>query len=231
MRALAVSALGLALLLGSAWAEEIRGAPLGVAPAPNQESSERPQVPSDLDESKFGTPSRVIPDDEWRFLKETEDQAGKPIETRKGTFLRVPFSKLSGFEYHDPAPYTARNWEAEGGAPKERIPDEVRELSDERVMVAGFMVPLAFDRRGNVEAFALSQDLLFCCYGIPPAMHEWIMVTVEEGARVTYIKDTPIAVFGKLEVGEELDDGYVLSMYRMEAVEVAELREVVRRSR
>jgi hypothetical protein len=216
---------------GAAWTEEVRGAPLGAAPPAPVETEEAPKLPSDLAESEWGEPLRTIPDEQWQFLKETEEQAGKPIETRKGTFLRVPFSKLSSFDYHDPAPYTARTWEAEGGAPKERIPEEVRDLDGGRVMIAGFMVPLAFDRRGNVEAFALSQDLLFCCYGIPPAMNEWIMITVESGVPVTYMKDTPIAVFGKLDVGEQLDDGFVLSMYRMEAVEVTDLREAVRRSR
>lgn len=225
------TAIAILLLAGASWSEEIRGAPLGAAPPPAEDTPGAPQLPSDLDESQLGEPSRVIPDEEWQFLKETEEQAGKPIETPKGTFLRVPFRKLSGFEYHEPAPYTARNWEAEGGPPEERIPGEVRELDGERVMIAGFMVPLAFDRRGNVEAFALSQDLLFCCYGIPPAMHEWIMVTVEEGVRAAYIKDTPIAVFGSIDVGEELDDGFVLSVYRMDALEVTELREAVRRSR
>jgi hypothetical protein len=215
---------------GAAWSEEVRGAPLGAAP-PAAETEAAPTLPSDLDPSELGPPTRTIPDEQWQFLKEVEEQAGKPVETRKGTFLRVPFRTLSSFEYHDPAPYTARTWEAEGGPPADRIPEDVRKLGGERVMIAGFMVPLAFDRRGNVEAFALSQDLLFCCYGIPPAMHEWIMVAVEEGVQVTYLKDSPIAVYGQLDVGEELDDGFVLSMYRMEAVEVIELREAVRRSR
>lgn len=230
---------GLVAAVGSAAASdagEVRGAPLGAPPpavdAPH-DSISRPVPPGadSADIEGLGPPTRVIPEGAWAFLQEIEEKAGETIETRQGSFVRVPFRQLSGYEYHLPNPYTARVWEADGGAPETRLPEEVRALHGENVMVAGFMVPLSFDRRGNVRAFALSQNLLFCCYGIPPAMNEWVMVEVVEGVEVAYRKDVPVAVFGPLDVGEELDDGYVLSIYRLSATEVTELQEAVRRGR
>ncbi|MEM6296640.1 MAG: DUF3299 domain-containing protein [Myxococcota bacterium] len=142
--------------------------------------------------------------------------------TEDGAYLRVPMSLLSGFAY-DPKPHPPGAAALGIPAPQEPVPDEILALDGKTVALVGFMVPLDVDR-GGVKTFVLSQNRSYCCYGIKPALNEMVLVQMGEGRRAPFLKDTPIAVLGKLAVSEQREGGVVLSLYRLEANTVTTLR-------
>ena len=79
-----------------------------------------------------------------------------------------------------------------------------------------FESALAFDRDG-VSQFALVNDPLNCCFGATPQLNHWIDVTLPEGERTAFYSLDPVAVYGRLEVGESFEDGFVISLFRMRA--------------
>ena len=121
----------------------------------------------------------------------------------------LEFTFLTSFEYPDLVELDAEE------APPE-VPEDVTELDGEMIAIEGFMNPLAFDREG-VSQFALVNDPLNCCFGATPNMNHWIDVTLPEGERTAFYSLDPVAVYGKLEVGEAYEDGFVVSLFRMRA--------------
>ena len=94
------------------------------------------------------------------------------------------------------------------------IPEEVRQWDGKKVGITGFMNPVRFDREG-VSEFLLVKDILGCCFGATPRMNHWIRVRMREGERAKFYAYDELTVFGALEVSEEIEDGYVMSVYRM----------------
>ena len=94
------------------------------------------------------------------------------------------------------------------------IPAEVRAWDGKTVGITGFMNPVRFDREG-VSEFLLVKDILGCCFGATPKMNHWIRVRMREGERAKFYAYDELTVYGELEVSEELEDGYVMSIYRM----------------
>ena len=121
----------------------------------------------------------------------------------------IEFGFLTSFEYPDLVELDAEE------APPE-LPSDISELDGELIAIEGFMNPLAFDREG-VSQFALVNDPLNCCFGATPAMNHWIDVTLPEGERTAFYSLDPVAVYGRLEVGESFEDGFVISLFRMRA--------------
>jgi hypothetical protein len=146
-----------------------------------------------------------------------------------GQHLKVTIGLLASYEYEvaDPAKLrAARNVKEVLG---DQIPERIRGLDGKKVLIVGFMVPIDVDRRGNVTSFALTQNQSFCCYGIPPGLTELVVVDMAEGKSAPYSYDIPVGVYGTMNVGEEIDDGYILSLYRVIATEVIDVRELMRR--
>ena len=119
----------------------------------------------------------------------------------------LDFSLLGEFEY----PVYVKLKE---GEELPEIPEEVRALDGKDVVITGFMNPVRFDREG-VSEFLLVKDILGCCFGATPRMNHWIRVRMKEGERAKFYAYDQLTVLGKLEVSEELEDGYVMSIYRM----------------
>lgn len=123
---------------------------------------------------------------------------------------RVSFDHLASFEYVEPARL--------GGIPTDSafstIPKHIRELDGHRVSVDGFMMPLDFE--GGVRTFILNASYDMCQFGAPSIPNQRIDVTMVDDRRTIYTH-TPIRVFGTLEVGEEYQDGHLVSIYRMKA--------------
>jgi hypothetical protein len=55
-----------------------------------------------------------------------------------------------------------------------------------------------------------------CYFGAPVRMNEWILVRMKGGKRAKFTH-LALNVKGKLEVGEEMKNGRVASLYRLEA--------------
>jgi len=212
---------------------EIKGAPLGESGAAPVDAA-----PADSDEvdTTGMTPIRTIPKESWDMLEKLEGKPANPEDlynfskTKDGKFYKVSFGALGSYEYKIPDPDELREAEDPAKVIGDQIPEPLKKLDEQEVVIVGFMVPIEVTREGEVKSFALTQNQSFCCFGVPPGMNEWLMVKMEEGHTAEFTLDLPVAAFGKLQVGEEVEDGYVMSVYRMGATEVIDAQELIRRT-
>lgn len=112
-------------------------------------------------------------------------------------YEKVGFQALGGFKYEPK---------------KSQLPESVTRYHGKKVSIDGFMVPVDMDKDG-VSSFVLVKDQMMCCYGATPALNEWVFVSLAKRAPVAM--DQPITVYGDLQVGEDVQDGEVISLYRM----------------
>lgn len=150
-------------------------------------------------------------------------------KTQNGEYFKVSFSDLGSYKYTEPDPDTVKKMLNPDTAPQSQIPKKIKRLNQEKVVVVGFMVPLQVTRDEYVTLFALTQNQSYCCYGVAPALNEWIMVTVPSSVKVKPNMDTPVAVFGTMEVGEDVKDDYVMSIYRMNVLQVMDASQLAAR--
>ncbi|HLX63588.1 MAG TPA: DUF3299 domain-containing protein [Planctomycetota bacterium] len=141
-----------------------------------------------------------------------------PVEAKSGDgdFLPVTFSTLSSYYYELPSaddPVTKT-------APKDQIPQPIKSLNGKKVAIQGFMVPTDL-KNGKTTRFLLVKDQSLCCFGRMPRMNEWVSVTMKPGKAARVIQDQPVTVFGNIAVGEDMDKGEVLSIYRVDSEDVA----------
>ncbi len=125
-------------------------------------------------------------------------------------YQRVSFNTLSNYEYElpdplDPKPVSVANV----------IPASVKALHGKMVSVDGFMLPLDLNQEG-VSLFMLNASIDMCYFGAPVRMNEWILVRMKAGKRAKFTH-LGMIVKGRLEVGEEMKNGRVASLYRLEA--------------
>lgn len=111
-------------------------------------------------------------------------------------YERVDWKRIGSFPYH------------EGVA----LPVEITDLDHENVGVAGFMLTLGDP--DDIREFILVESLWGCCFGTVPDVNQSILVRMKGDARVEYTA-APILVTGAFEVGEERQQGYVASLYRV----------------
>lgn len=110
---------------------------------------------------------------------------------------------------------TLGNWTyIEGKTP---IPDEVKSFDQKYVEMSGFMMPLT--QTDKITEFMFIQALWNCCYGKAPAVNHVVMVKMKDGQSVKFYPE-PIRVRGTFQVGETRDEGYLLSLYQLEADEI-----------
>lgn len=210
---------------------ELRGAPLNAPPAvtPDTPEGENP-------ETQGLQRIRTIPKASVDLMQQLEGAQPKTPDdivfekTKNGKFTKVTFSALGSYQYEVPDPDIIRTSADPTKPPKDQIPAKIKALNGEEVIVVGFMVPIEITREGKVKSFALTVNQTFCCFGVPPAMNEWVMVEMEEGKTAPYTMDIPVAAYGKFAVGEEIEDGYVLSIYRMTSHEVIDVHELLKRT-
>jgi hypothetical protein len=109
---------------------------------------------------------------------------------------RVSWNQLGGFPYQ------------EGGS----VPSEVLALHGRRVGLPGFM--LSSSDTAFPGEFILVESLWGCCFGSVPDVNQTILVRGRLGAAVDYTSG-PLVVTGVLEVGEQRQQGFVSSLYRV----------------
>lgn len=193
-----------------------------------------PDAPAPADEGLDGpegmTPMMTISPENQALLDayKGEDSAELVFsKTKDGVYSKVTFTQLASFDYLMPERKAILAL-GEGGKPENQVPAPLAALDAQPVVVVGYMVPVDINAQGEIKSFALTENQLFCCYGIPPAMNEWVMVEMEEGMSAEFFDNMPVAAFGTLEVGEEILDGYVMSLYRMTSNRVVEIRELLK---
>ncbi|MEK7466842.1 MAG: DUF3299 domain-containing protein [Planctomycetota bacterium] len=124
----------------------------------------------------------------------------------------VLYSTLASFTYVIPQ----KRKEGDTTKRPEQVPETIRALNGRQVCVVGYMLPTVWDE-DRITEFLLMRNIPQCCFGLAPAVNEWIVVTMDEEAGAPEHKLTPTAVEGVLEVGELEVDGWVQSVYRMKA--------------
>jgi hypothetical protein len=132
---------------------------------------------------------------------------GSALNEALRSHVRLSFSSLSGFEYHP-------------GMSKAQLPAEVRAAEGRRVAIYGFMLPIDVNSDG-VSTFLLNSNFDMCMYGMTAGgPHQWVAVQMVDGKRAPFTH-MPLFVFGTLDIGEQRQNGRVMSMYRLRADKVA----------
>lgn len=127
--------------------------------------------------------------------------------------LDLTFDDLASYRYEYPE---------DGKNPKkDQIPAKVLGLDGKRIAIKGFMIPLKNDGE-NVVEFVLVRNQNACCFGIVPAMNEWIHVKMDPEQVAPYAIDIPITVFGELDIGEAYENELLMSIYRLQSNRVVE---------
>jgi hypothetical protein len=125
------------------------------------------------------------------------------VVPKPGEFMEMPIKQLGNFDY-----------DAEHGG---NIPTDVVNLTGSMLRTRGYMVPL--DQAENISEFALVPSLFACCFGQPPQVQHTIVVHLPPGKAVSYYPDE-LQVEGKLTVDERKDEGYIVSIFDLEAKSV-----------
>lgn len=226
------AALAFAVLPSAAQKDggEIKGAPID-APAEASADGSSAQ-PGGAPQGQ--TLGKALPQASLDLLQKAEGDAAKdPMKfekTKDGKYLKVTFNALGSFPYEVPDPDAILASPTPNKPLKDQIPAKLKELNTQPAVVVGFMVPVEVDNKGGVKSFALTQNQMYCCFGVPPSMNEWVMVNVQ-GEPAKYYSDMPVAAFGTLEVGEEFEDGYVMSVYRLKCEKIMDVRELLQQSK
>jgi hypothetical protein len=122
---------------------------------------------------------------------------------KPGVIADMDIKELGNFEY-----------DAEKGG---NIPADVLALSGSKLRLRGFMIPV--DQAENITQFALVPSLFACCFGQPPQIQHTIVCKAPPGKAVGYYPDE-IQVEGTLIVKEEKDDGFIVSVFELDASSV-----------
>ena len=145
--------------------------------------------------------------------------AAMTITKNKQTYDVIPFSRLF-FKYQPPMDIE----HADGTITKKsdkpmEMPADIRAFHGKQVAIKGFIMPLDSDGE-RVKSFLLVDQLVTCLFCQGLGMDQWVMVNVNNPKGVK-IKDedyeSPITVYGTIDIGEKQEDGLVVSIYRMTA--------------
>lgn len=139
-------------------------------------------------------------------------------------YASVEWNTLSQNEWYAPLPNEPVNQEK---LEKNKIPDAVKALNGQKVSIAGFMLPVKVDDDNQVTQFAINGNQDLCYYGAPTEVDDWIVVQMKPGKKAPF-SHRPITIYGTLEVGEEYQEGELVSVYRMEADAVATDKGIVK---
>ncbi len=128
------------------------------------------------------------------------------IARRDGLLVKLSFATLKSWTY------------IEGKTP---IPDYIQKFDGLKVEMAGFMMPLTQTK--DITEFLLMPALFGCCYGSAPTVNHIVLVKITRGGTTDFVSG-PISVRGVFHAGEARENGYLVSLYRLDAEEVAEFK-------
>lgn len=131
-------------------------------------------------------------------------EARKPIPAPKaGQVTDILIKDLGNFDY-----------DIEKGG---NIPPDIKALNGTKFRTRGYMIPL--DQAESITEFALVPSLFACCFGQPPQIQHTLVVHCPKGKAVSYFPEE-ITVEGTLKVEEKKDDGYIISIFEINASSV-----------
>jgi len=133
-----------------------------------------------------------------------------------GEYQALGFDKLAGFNYAVPE-YAGTNKPA---APDtNQIPATVKAFDGKLVALKGFMLPLKVEQ-GKVTEMLLMRDQSMCCFGSVPKINEFVTVKMVGGGTKA-VMDQAITLYGRLRVGEFMENGYLLGIYQLDGEKAA----------
>lgn len=136
--------------------------------------------------------------------------AGAPNST-DAKYQDLGFDKLAGFNYVVPE---------YAGTAKPTLPDTnqipaaIKAYDGKPVALKGFMLPLKVEQ-GKVTELLLMRDQSMCCFGSVPKINEFITVKMVGGG-TRAVMDQAVTLYGKLRVGEFMENGYLLGIYQLD---------------
>lgn len=146
--------------------------------------------------------------------------AGAPEEEQG--YLKLGFDRLASYRFESPAYDPAAAPDAPPPTGEEQIPESVKAWSGRKAIVTGFMLPTKLEK-GLTTEFLLVKDAAMCCYGVVPAMNEWVVVRMRKGVRP--LMDVPISFYGTLTVGAVIENGYVTGIYELDGEKMGPVKE------
>ncbi len=120
-----------------------------------------------------------------------EDDTG---DDPAGDWANAAWPHLSGFQYEEGMD----------------LPESAKALDGKDVKAWGYLLFLEGDQ------FLLVQSLWSCCFGQPPDLHEAIVVRADPNIASRF-EGRGVKVYGRFEASEMREDGYVTSLYRLDA--------------
>ena len=133
-----------------------------------------------------------------------------------GEYQAVGFDKLAGFTYQVPE-YAGTNKPALPDT--NQIPAAVKAYNGQTVALKGFMLPLKVEQ-GKVTEMLLMRDQSMCCFGSVPKINEFVTVKMVGGGTKA-VMDQAVTLYGKLRVGEFMENGYLLGIYQLDGEKAA----------
>ncbi len=135
-------------------------------------------------------------------VKTTVKKQKKTLPTFDG-YQILPFSYLARFDL--PAQATVNDFD--------KIPGYVQNLSDSKVLVPGFIIPLKIRQRQVIQ-FLLVAHQDDCCFGGSPKLTEFMQVDMPSGEGVPFARGIPVVVFGRFKIEKYEDEGELMQIYR-----------------
>lgn len=141
----------------------------------------------------------------------TSGARGGAPEEEQG-YLKLGFDHLASYRFEAPGFDPAAKPDAPPRTGEEQIPAAVKAWSGRKAIVTGFMLPTKLEK-GLTTEFLLVKDPSMCCYGVMPAMNEWIIVRMVKGVRP--LMDVPVSFYGTFKVGAIMENGYQTGIYEL----------------
>ena len=98
-----------------------------------------------------------------------------------------------------------------------KIPAEILALKGKKVAIKSFVMPIEYDGK-IVKNFLMADELVTCLFCAMLGYDRWISATSID-PNGFFVNDEsldyPFTVYGTLDMGEELQDGQLVSLYRI----------------
>jgi hypothetical protein len=174
----------------------------------NERTKDREPLPSK-------TPSNIQKNSDSANTKENSQKQTKPI--------KVEFKLLTDYDLP-----LADQTIAEKQDLKElnnAIPPEVKKLNNKRILIKGFMVPLALNEDNLISTFLFAPDQNSCCFGNIPNLNGFIYCTSKVG--IPNLKDILLKIDGNFKSIPEynvFDEAVYLYTMKVESYEEMSLK-------
>src|SRR5688500_199625 len=143
-----------------------------------------------------------------------------PETVKQDGYLTVGFEKLSGYNIEVSDELLGPQTNKVPVTADAQIPEMIKELSNKKVSLRGFMLPLKVEG-GLVTELLIMKDQSMCCYGSTPRINEWVSVKMTKGG-IKPLMDEPLTQMCTLNIGESSEKGYMVGIYAMDGEKMAE---------